>query len=73
MCTPFPPSQEIKEYCQREGKFLWQYVEENEGPEIWDFLREVWKADEGHVHHRRACQHRRGVLPGGLGVERKAK
>ena len=31
---PLSTFQEIKEYCQREGKFLWQYVEENEGPEI---------------------------------------
>lgn len=47
---PLSTFQEIKEYCQREGKFLWQYVEENEGPEIWDYLRDVWKQMKATVY-----------------------
>lgn len=62
--------QEIKEYCQRENKFLWQFVEENEGPEIWDYLRDVWKQMKATVY---AGLNTEGVLHGGLGVQRKAK
>ena len=67
---PLSTFQEIKEYCQREGKFLWQYVEENEGPEIWDYLRDVWKQMKATVY---AGLNTEGVLHGGLGVQRKAK
>ena len=33
---------EIKDWCYREGKTYWEYVEECEGKEIWDFLDNVW-------------------------------
>lgn len=62
--------QQIKEYCQRENKFLWQFVEENEGPEIWDYLRDVWKQMKATVYTGLNTE---GVLHGGLGVQRKAK
>ncbi len=62
--------QQIKEYCQRENKYLWQFVEENEGPEIWDYLRDVWKQMKATVY---AGLNTEGVLHGGLGVQRKAK
>ena len=67
---PLSTFQEIKEYCQRENKFLWQYVEENEGVEIWDYLRDVWKQMKATVY---AGLNTEGVLHGGLGVQRKAK
>ena len=67
---PLSTFQEIKAYCQREGKFLWQFVEENEGPEIWDYLRDVWKQMKATVY---AGLNTEGVLHGGLGVQRKAK
>ena len=67
---PLSTFREIKEYCQREGKFLWQYVEENEGVEIWDYLRDVWKQMKHTVY---AGLNAEGVLHGGLGVQRKAK
>ena len=61
---------QISDYCQKRGLRLWQYVETFEGKEIWGFLKEVWKTmilamDEG----LRA----EGELPGGLGVQRRAK
>ncbi len=62
--------QQIKEYCQRENKYLWQFVEENEGPEIWDYLRDVWKQMKATVY---AGLNTEGVLHGGLGVQRKAE
>lgn len=35
---------EIMQYCERTGRAYWEYVEQCEGPEIWDYLREVWHA-----------------------------
>jgi len=33
---------DILRWCKQEGKSLWEYVEDNEGPEIWQFLHDVW-------------------------------
>lgn len=60
---------EILGYCERTGKNYWEYVEESEGPEIWDYLTEVW-----HVM-REAVERgidQEGVLPGPLNLRRKA-
>lgn len=60
---------EILGYCERTGKNYWEYVEESEGPEIWDYLTEVW-----HVM-REAVERgidKEGVLPGPLNLRRKA-
>lgn len=60
---------EILKYCQYSGKSFWEYVEDIEGKEIWDYLREVW-------HTMIACVERgldaEGVLPGPLHLRRKA-
>lgn len=60
---------EIMQYCERSGKCYWEYVEECEGPEIWDYLREVWKAMKQAVE--RGLSHE-GRLPGPLNLRRKA-
>ena len=49
---------------------LSEYVELNEGPEIWDFLMEVWQTMKQAIADGLAAE---GVLPGGLNVQRKAK
>ena len=67
---PLSTFREIKAYCEENNKFLWQFVEENEGPEIWDYLRDVWKQMKATVY---AGLNTEGVLHGGLGVQRKAK
>ena len=62
---------EVANFCKWNYiKTLSDYVEDYEGPEIWDFLRQVWDAmkqaiDEG--------LHAEGILPGGLGVRKRAK
>lgn len=61
---------EIADYCKTHNKRISDYVEENEGAGIWDFLLSVWNCmknaiQEGLTHS--------GVLPGGLNVERKAQ
>lgn len=61
---------EIKEYCEQKNIRLWQFVEENEGPEIWNYLMDVWKQMKAAVYSGLNTE---GVLRGGLSVQRKAK
>ena len=62
---------EIADFCKwRYIHTLSEYVELNEGPEIWDFLMEVWQAMKQAISDGLAAE---GVLPGGLNVQRKAK
>lgn len=60
---------DILEYCKWSGKGYWEYVEECEGPEIWDFLREVWHTMVESVERGLDAE---GVLPGPLNLRRKA-
>ena len=62
---------EIADFCKwRYIHTLSEYVELNEGPEIWDFLMEVWQVMKRSIDEGLAAS---GVLPGGLNVQRKAK
>lgn len=60
---------EIMEWCMESGKAFWEYVEECEGPEIWDYLHEVWEAMKASVTNG---LNNEGVLPGPLHLPRKA-
>lgn len=60
---------DIQIYCEQTGKSFWEYVEETEGAEIWDYLHEVWNVMKEAVERGIEAE---GVLPGGLGVRRKA-
>ncbi len=62
---------EIADFCKwRYIDTLSEYVELNEGPEIWEYLRQVWEVMKQSIE---AGLHATGVLPGGLKMERKAK
>ncbi len=62
---------EIADFCKwRYIGTLSEYVEINEGPEIWDFLMEVWQAMKASIDQGLRAT---GTLPGGLGVQRKAR
>ena len=61
---------EISERCKSRNIRLSDYVEEMEGPEIWDYLYKVWEAMRSAVDEGLSTS---GILPGGLGVERKAQ
>ena len=62
---------EIADFCKwRYINTLSEYVELNEGPEIWDFLMEVWQVMKQSIADGLAAE---GTLPGGLNVQRKAK
>ena len=62
---------EIADFCKwRYIHTLSEYVELNEGPEIWDFLMNVWQTMKRSIDEGLAAE---GILPGGLNVQRKAK
>ena len=61
---------QISDYCMRNNMRLWEYVEKYEGKEIWEYLHEIWKAMKNSINEGLST---RGVLDGGLGVERKAQ
>ena len=61
---------EIAQFCRWRYISLGEYVEVNEGPEIWNFLKVIWKAMRNEVQEGLNAT---GVLPGGLNVQRKAR
>lgn len=60
---------DIMKWCDQRGQSYWEYVNHCEGPEIWDYLAEVWQVMKESVE--RGLEHE-GVLPGGLNLRRKA-
>ena len=60
---------EIQRWCEQTGRAYWEYVEEREGCDIWDYLMEVWEVMKNAIQRGIQAE---GVLPGGLGVRRKA-
>ena len=60
---------EILHWCKKGGHGYWEYVEQCEGKEIWDYLKEVWEAMKAAVERGLDAE---GALPGPLGLPRKA-
>ena len=58
----------LKWYAET-GKILWEYVLEYEGQPVFDHMREVWAVMRDAVERGLDAE---GVLPGGLGLQRKA-
>ena len=61
---------EVEQFCRFRGLDLAEYVEINEGEDIWTFLSGIWETMKASVAEGLAAE---GILPGGLRVERKAK
>ena len=61
---------EIMNWCRDNGKDLTEYVEFNEGKEIWDYLRDILKVMDEAVERGLKAE---GLLPGKLKLARKAK
>ena len=61
---------EIAQYCRWRYISLREYVELNEGAEIWDFLQTIWRTMRAEVEEGLEAT---GILPGGLNVQRKAR
>ena len=59
----------ILKHCAHSGQSFWEYVEDQEGPGIWNFLNEVWQVMQAAIERGLQTE---GVLPGGLGLARKA-
>ena len=60
---------DILDWCKAEGRSFVEYVELHEGPEIFDYLEEVWKVMVTSIHNGLENE---GVLPGNLRLARKA-
>ncbi|MBE5922291.1 MAG: serine dehydratase [Lachnospiraceae bacterium] len=61
---------DIAAYCNEHALRLWQYAEENEGPDFWNYMSDIWKVMKNSIRKGLVDE---GVLPGGLGVQKKAK
>lgn len=62
---------EVADFCKwRYITNLSEYVEMHEGPEIWDFLMNVWQTMKRSIDDGLKAT---GTLPGGLNLQRKAK
>lgn len=67
---PLTTMADISAYCKKNKMSLWEYVEETEGPEIWDYLLEVWQQMQKTIQ---TGIQKFEVLPGSLQLERKAR
>lgn len=61
---------EVLRHCQASGESFWEYVERREGPEIWEFLDGIWTAIRRSIDRGLSAE---GILPGKLGLSRKAR
>ena len=61
---------DIRKYCGEKGLRLYEYVFENEGESLKEYLSEVWETMKAAVNRGVS---KTGTLPGGLDVERRAK
>jgi L-serine dehydratase len=69
MVYPIKDLNEILEYCNKKGYPLWEYVERQEGKNIWGYLREVYHTMMETITRGLKTE---GSIPGGLGLQRKA-
>ncbi|MCH5229408.1 MAG: L-serine ammonia-lyase, iron-sulfur-dependent, subunit alpha [Muribaculaceae bacterium] len=61
---------EIMDYCEKSGRCYWEYVENTEGKDINNFLKEVWETMKAAVERGLVTD---GRLPGPLNLRRKAR
>lgn len=66
---PLHSMQEILKHCTQNGITFWEYVAECEGPQIWEHLSDVNLAMHQAIERGLLAE---GVLPGGLGLARRA-
>lgn len=60
---------DILQWCQKTGKTFWEYVEDTESKDIYDYLLTVWGTMEKAIIRGMDAD---GLLPGGLGLQRKS-
>jgi L-serine dehydratase len=60
---------DILNWTQKTGRSYWEYVEMVEGPEIFDYMKNVWNTMQKVIAKGLEAE---GVLPGSLHIARKA-
>lgn len=60
---------DIMQVLSDKGMSFWEYVQQYEESDIWDYLDEVWEVMQNAIKEGLEAE---GVLPGGLGLRRKA-
>ena len=60
----------IAKYCEEKNIRLWQYAVENEDEDFSNYMHNIWGAMKTAIQNGLADS---GLLPGGLGVQKKAK
>ncbi len=66
---PYTTMDGILQWYGKTGRIFWEYVLEYEGQSVFDHLRDVWHVMRDAVERGIEAE---GVLPGGLGLQRKA-
>ena len=66
---PLATIKDILAWCNETGRSYWEYVDMYEKSDVWDYIAEVWQVMKEAVQRGIEAE---GVLPGGLGVRRKA-
>lgn len=61
---------DIAEHCRENNIRIWEYALATEGEGFFDYMTTIWDAMKGSIEHGLADE---GILPGGLGVHKKAK
>ncbi|MBI9035094.1 MAG: L-serine ammonia-lyase [Bacteroidales bacterium] len=60
---------DILDWCEADGKSLWEYVEEHEDDTLWPYLAQVWEVMQDSIKRGLDTE---GVLPGSVRLARKA-
>lgn len=66
---PHTTMTDILKWCDETGCTFWEYVLKYEGKGVFDYLAKVWHVMRDAVERGLEAE---GVLPGGLGLQRKA-
>ncbi len=67
---PFVSMDAVMAHCEKNGRQLWEIVEEFEGATVWEYLGEVWEVMREAIKRGLTNE---GVLPGVLKLPRKAR
>ena len=70
MIYPLDTFKDIADYCREKGIRIWEYAFEIEGEGFYAHMQKIWNAMKDSI---KAGIEDDGILPGGLGVHKKAK
>lgn len=70
MIYPLDTFKDIAEYCREKGIRIWEYAFEIENEDFYSYMQKIWDAMKSSI---KSGLEDEGILPGGLGVHKKAK